>query len=451
MSEQNQQIDQMVDVAAENVHEVLSSHILADGFDFVLDLDKSEGAYLYDERNGRRYLDLFTFFASNPIGMNHPMLRNDEFIRKIGRAAINKPSNSDIYTTEMAEFIETFFRVAVPEGYPHSFFISGGSLAVENALKTAIDWKVRKNLAAERGEIGTKVLHFKWAFHGRSGYTMSLTNTDPVKVMYWPKFDWPRVENPFAEFPLEGAALQRTESREEETLRQIHAAFDKHPHEIACIILEPIQGEGGDNHFRPEFLQKLREICNEREAMLIFDEVQTGVGLTGKMWASEKLGVMPDIIAFGKKAQVCGIIATDRVDEVENNVFQMSSRINSTWGGNLVDMVRFQRFLEVIEKENLVENAERVGTYLLGELLKLVADYPDLLANPRGQGLLCAVTVDSQEHRNAILAGCLERGVMIIGAGERAIRFRPPLNLTTEQVDEGIAVIRESIEGLAEG
>ncbi len=449
MSENTQQIHHSIDVPAENVHKVLASHILADGFDFVLDLEKSQGAYLYDERNGRRYLDLFTFFASNPIGMNHPMLRNDAFIKKIGTAAINKPSNSDIYTTEMAEFVETFFRVAVPEGFPHSFFISGGALAVENALKTAIDWKVRKNLAAERGEIGTKVLHFRWAFHGRTGYTMSLTNTDPVKVQYWPKFDWPRVDNPYAEFPLEGDSLARTEAREKETLRQIHEAFEQNPHEIACIILEPIQGEGGDNHFRPEFLQELRTICDEKEAMLIFDEVQTGVGLTGRMWACQKLGVMPDIIAFGKKAQVCGIIATDRVDEVENNVFKMSSRINSTWGGNLVDMVRFQRFLEVIDQENLVENADRVGAYLLEELKKLVADYPALLANARGQGLLCAVTVGTTEERNAILSGCLERGVMIIGAGERAIRFRPPLNLTTEQVDEGIAVLRESIESLA--
>lgn len=449
MSENIKQILHSVDVPAEKVHKVLSGRILADGFDFVLDLDKSQGAYLYDERNGRRYLDLFTFFASNPIGMNHPMLRNDEFIKKIGSAAINKPSNSDIYTTEMAEFVETFFRVAVPEGYPHAFFISGGALAVENALKTAIDWKVRKNLAADRGEIGTKVLHFRWAFHGRTGYTMSLTNTDPVKVKYWPKFDWPRVDNPYAEFPLEGQNLARTEVRENETLRQIHEAFDQNLNEIACIILEPIQGEGGDNHFRPEFLHELRNICDEKEAMLIFDEVQTGVGLTGRMWACQKLGVMPDIIAFGKKAQVCGIIVTDRVDEVDDNVFQMSSRINSTWGGNLVDMIRFQRFLEVIDQENLVENADRVGGYLLEELRRLTADHPELLQNPRGEGLLCAVTVSSKEKRDAILAGCLERGVMIIGAGERAIRFRPPLNITTEQIDEGMAVIRESIESLA--
>ena len=440
-----------VTVPAADVHDVLGSHLLADGFDFVLDLDKSKGAYLYDERDGRRYLDLFTFFASNPIGMNHPKLRNEEFIRKIGTVAINKPSNSDIYTTEMAEFVETFFRVAVPEQFIYSFFISGGALAVENALKTAIDWKVRKNIAAGRGEaLGTKVLHFQHAFHGRTGYTMSLTNTDPEKVRFWPKFsNWPRVSNPYAEFPLDGERLERTVAREEESLQQIRAAFDANEHDIACIILEPIQGEGGDNHFRPEFLQQLRDICNDREAMLIFDEVQTGVGLSGEMWACESLGVMPDIIAFGKKAQVCGIIATDRVDEVEENVFHKSSRINSTWGGNLVDMVRFQRFLEVIEVEDLVGNSREVGAYLLEQIRILVADYPDLLANGRGRGLLCAMTVASKRERDAILAGCLERGVMIIGAGERAIRFRPPLNISREQVDEGINVIRASIDALS--
>lgn len=438
------------DVSAGDVHHLLSRRILADGFDFVLDLDRSEGAYLVDQRNGRRYLDLFTFFASNPIGMNHPKLNNDEFIRKIGRVALNKPSNSDIYTVELAEFVETFFRIAVPDGFPHAFFISGGALAVENGLKTAIDWKVRKNIAAGRDEsLGTKVMHLRQAFHGRTGYTMSLTNTDPTKVKYWPKFtDWPRVPNPWAEFPLEGENLDRTIAREKESIEAIRKAFADSPNDIACLLLEPIQGEGGDNHFRPEYLQTLREICDAEEAMLMFDEVQTGVGLTGSMWAFESLGVTPDIVAFGKKAQVCGIFCSGRVDEVEENVFATSSRINSTWGGNLVDMVRFQRYLEVIQEEDLVANAREVGAYLLDQLRDLTGAYPDRLSNPRGRGLMCAVTVATTGQRDAILAKTFELGVMILGCGERTIRFRPPLTITREQIDEGIALLRRALDDL---
>ena len=434
-------------IAPNQVHSTLSKHMLADGLDFVLDLDKSQGAYLYDARDGKRYLDLFTFFASNPIGMNHPKLNNEEFIKQIGRVALHKPSNSDVYTVEMADFVATFFSVAVPDHFKYCFFIEGGALAVENALKTAIDWKVRKNIAAGKADsLGTKVVHFKQSFHGRTGYTMSLTNTDPTKVRYWPKFtDWPRISNPFAEFPLEGENLERTIEREQKALEELQSAFENNRDDIACIILEPIQGEGGDNHFRPEFLQELRRICDEQEAMLIFDEVQSGVALTGTMWAHQALGVIPDIISFGKKSQVCGILCGERVDEVEDNVFHKSSRINSTWGGNLVDMVRFTKFLEVIEEENLVENARTVGAYLLEQIQSLATDFPDVISNPRGLGLMCAMTIKDADTRAHILEGCVARGIMIIGAGERSIRFRPPLNLTREQVDEGIGALREVI------
>jgi L-lysine 6-transaminase len=141
--------------------------------------------------------------------------------------------------------------------------------------------------------------------------------------------------------------------RENKSIREIKQAFINNPDDIAAIIIEPIQGEGGDNHFRPEFLQRLRDIANEEDALLIFDEVQTGVGLTGTMWAHEQLGVKPDILAFGKKMQVCGILATNRVDEVPDNVFRVSSRINSTWGGSLTDMVRATRYLEIIQEDNI--------------------------------------------------------------------------------------------------
>lgn len=431
-------------ILPQSVHETLSEHMLADGFDYVLDLDKSQGSYLVDARNGRRYLDLFTFFASNPVGMNHPRIANEEFIRKIGRVALHKPSNSDIYTVELAEFLDTFYRVAVPDHFPYAFFIEGGALAVENALKTAIDWKVRKNIAAGLPEtLGTKVVHFEQAFHGRSGYTMSLTNTDPTKVKYWPKFtDWPRIANPYAEFPLTGENLERTVAREKAALEQLNAAFDRHPNDIACVILELIQGEGGDNHFRPEFLAELRRICDEREAMLIADEVQTGIGLTGAMWAHQALGVVPDIIAFGKKTQVCGILVGPRVDDVDDNVFHHSSRINSTWGGNLTDMVRFQRVLEIIEEEKLVDNAREVGAYLLAAIESIATDFPEMISNPRGLGLMCAMTIRDAEMRRDIVDACFARGVMILGCGVRSIRFRPPLNITTAQIDEGIAVIR---------
>ncbi|MDB5034956.1 MAG: L-lysine 6-transaminase [Chlorobi bacterium] len=440
-------------IPAKQVHASLGKHILADGFDIVLDLEKSQGAYLYDAITGKRYLDYFTFFASNPIGMNHPKVATQEFINRIGHIALHKPSSSDIYTVEMAEFVETFFRIAVPPHFTYGFFIEGGALAVENALKVAFDWKVQKNFhkgyTQERGHL---VLHFRHAFHGRSGYTLSLTNTDPTKTNYFPKFpNWPRIEPAPATYPLTGENLSRTIAAEEESLAAVRQAFIDNPDDIACVIIEPIQGEGGDNHFRPEFLQGLRDICDQQEALLIFDEVQTGIGLTGEMWAHQAIGVIPDIISFGKKTQVCGILVTNRIDDIPNNVFHKSSRINSTWGGNLVDMVRFQRFLEIIEEENLVANSREVGAYLLDRLQALADECPKFISNPRGRGLMCAIDIATAQERDLFRQKCYDKGLMILGAGDRSIRFRPPLNLTREQVDEGFAIFHEAIDEIQKG
>jgi L-lysine 6-transaminase len=433
------------EVKAAQVHKILQKHILTDGYDIVLDLEKSQGAYLHDAKSGDRYLDFFTFFASNPLGMNHPQLANDEFRNKIGRVAINKPSNSDVYTEEMAEFVDNFDRVGIPDYLPYSFFISGGALAVENALKVAFDWKVQKNFKkGYRQEKGHKVLHLDKAFHGRTGYTMSLTNTDPVKTKYFPKFDWPRIVNPSMTYPATDENIRKTVQQEELAIAQAERYFEMYKDEIACIILEPIQGEGGDNHFRLEFHQALRDLADKHDALLIYDEVQTGVGLTGKFWAHEHY-VKPDILAFGKKAQVCGILASERVDEVKDNVFHVSSRINSTWGGNLVDMVRFGRILQVIEDENLVDNAATVGNYLQDNIHQLAKQF-EHVQNPRGKGLFCAIDFPNTHARDAVIEECVNNKLMILSCGTNTMRFRPPLTVTKDQIDEGINIIEKSIK-----
>lgn len=427
------------------VHTILDRHILADGFDIVLDLEKSEGAYLYDSKTGKRYLDFFTFVASNPLGMNHPRLANDEFIQKLGKVAINKPSNSDIYTEAMAEFVDKFDRIGIPDYMPYSFFISGGTLAVENALKVAFDWKVQKNFEkGYRQEKGHKVLHLEKAFHGRSGYTLSLTNTLPNKTKYFPKFDWPRIVNPVMKFPKTSEHIRETETLERRAIAQAERYFEIYKDDIACILLEPIQGEGGDNHFRLEFHQALRELADQHEALLIHDEVQTGIGLTGKFWAHEHY-VKPDILAFGKKAQVCGILSNTRVDDIETNCFHVSSRLNSTWGGNLVDMVRFSRILEVIEEENLVDNAAKVGTYLQKKLQELSQRH-EYLSNARGKGLFCAIDLPDTHARDVVIKECLNNQLMIISSGEKSIRIRPALNIKKEHIDEGIEIIEKSYQ-----
>ena len=435
-------------IAPDKVHETIAKRMLADGFDFVLDLEKSEGVYIYDSRHGKRLLDFFSFFATNPVGMNHPGMKTPEFTKKLLRAALHNPSNSDVYTVEMAEFVETFGTHAMPAHLPHLFLVAGGTLGVENALKAAFDWKVRKNFSrGYREERGHKVLHFEQAFHGRSGYTLSLTNTtDARKTAYFPKFDWPRVLNPKVRFPLHEVNLRDLQARETLSLAQIRRSFERNPDDIAAIIIEPIQGEGGDNHFRKEFFLELRRIADEFEAMLIFDEVQAGLGLTGKMWSHEHYDVKPDMVAFGKKTQVCGFIAGTRIDEIEDNVFHVSSRLNSTWGGTLVDMVRSGRYLEIMAEEKLLENATTRGAELLAGLEAMMREFPDTVPNARGKGLMCAFDFSSTELRDKVIAKAYEDGVIVIASGPTSIRFRPPLVVTKEAIAEGLEKLRASIK-----
>ena len=438
-------------IAPQEVHTTLKKHMLADGLDLVLDMPQSQGVHLRDKVTGRDYLDFFGFYASNALGMNHPKLVQDEaFKARLLEAALNKVANSDVYTTHIARMVDTFSRVGIPEYLPYAFFISGGALAVENTLKAAFDWKVRKNFQkGYRREVGSQVLHFEKAFHGRTGYTLPLTNTsDPRKTMYFPKFDWPRIISPAIDFPLTDERLEDLERREALALAQAKRHFHERPDEIACVIVEPIQGEGGDRHFRPQFLQKLKDLAHENDALMIFDEVQTGVGITGEFWAHQAIGVEPDMISFGKKTQVCGILAGRKLDEVDGHVFETASRINSTWGGNLVDMVRFDRILEVIEEDGLVENSAKVGAHLL-ERLEAMQDDHAAITNARGMGLMCAFDLPTRAFRDRVRQRCFEKGLIILGCGVSSIRFRSPLTITESQIDIGVDLLTEVVKEVA--
>ena len=433
-------------INAKNVREILSKNILADGFDPIMDLENSNGSWIVDGLSGNKYLDMFSMFASASVGYNHPKIISN--LDLLGKVSVSKPTLSDVYNIHYADFVNTFNEIAIPDYLKHTFFIEGGSLAVENALKVAFDWKIRKNIEKGKGkEKGRQIIHFKQAFHGRSGYTLSLTNTsDPRKTMYFPKFDWPRVENPYLSFPITEDIIRDVEKRENKSIEQIYGAIKENPDDIAAIIIEPIQGEGGDNQFRDEFFIKLRQICDEEEILLIFDEVQTGIGITGKMWCHEHYSVRPDILSFGKKTQVCGVLAGNRIDEVEQNVFKESSRINSTFGGNLTDMVRFKIILEIIKEENLLKNSSDQGEYLQSHLNQLSLDFPGYVTNPRGIGLWAAFDLPSGTERDELWTQLMKNNLLILVSGDKSIRFRPHLNVKSEDIDKAIEIISSSIK-----
>ncbi len=428
----------------DDVLDTLRGHLLVDGFDMVLDLDASQGSTLVDQRDGSTWLDMFSFFASNALGMNHPVFQESDVREHLLRAAINKPSNSDVYTDVLADFVTSFDQVmGIPE-LPHMFLISGGALAVENTLKAAFDHHSRRGEAAGRGDDPGRIAHLQGAFHGRSGYTMSMTNTDPAKTARFPQFDWPRLATPALRFPLE----DHHDANEAVTDQALEAAADlfaRNPHDIAAFIAEPIQGEGGDRHLSARYLQGMQELCHDHDALFILDEVQTGVGITGTPWVHQQLGLEPDLVAFGKKTHVCGLIGGRHVDDVEDNVFRVSSRINSTFGGNLTDIARATVIFDVIRRDNLIDNAAKMGTHLLQRLQELQAS-TDEVDNARGRGLFCALDLPDPDRRNAVVHHLFTRErVIVLGCGDRSIRFRPTLTVGIEELDAAVDAIERAV------
>jgi L-lysine 6-transaminase len=438
----------MTRVEPAEVHATLRRHLLVTGHPIVLDLARSRGLRVRDALGGGEYLDFAGFYASNALGFHHPGLEDETTRERLLQAALLKIGNPDFYTSELATFVSTLERTLAPETHPHYFFVEGGALAVENAMKTAMDWKVRKNLERGLSDVGTEILHFEQAFHGRAGYTLSVTNTDPAKTLHFPKFDWPRIPSPVARFPLQGKNLEATIAAETTAIAAIERAFGERKQRIAAILVEPVQGEGGDNHFRGEFLRELRRLADEYEALLIFDEVQSGVGITGKWWAHEHAEVRPDLLCFAKKLQVGGFFASTRIDDVDN-VFKVPSRISSTWGGALVDMVRGTRILEIIVAENLLENAAARGAELLTGLQALEADFPRRVSGARGLGLMCAFDLPGPSERNAFVKRCFTGGLFVLGGGARTIRLRPALTVDAGLIAEGLGRLRHALEAEA--
>jgi len=389
----------------------LSKHILTDGFHVVVDPEESHGSWIIDAETGQHFLDCYSQFASQPLGWNHPSLVSAQF--HLGKAALHKLANSDMYSRDYVNFVEKFAEIT-PD-FSHYFFIDGGALGVENALKAAFDWKAQKlGIYNQESVNGMDVVHLYKAFHGRTGYTLSLTNTELNKTKFFPQFNW-------------------------STIYDIDKLDQYMHHDVAAIVVEPIQGEGGDRHFNPQVFHELRSLADTYESMLIFDEVQTGLGATGRMWAYEHFGVIPDMMCFGKKTQVCGFCATERIDEVKENVFSTSGRINSTWGGNIVDMVRFQYIIDTIKKENLVVNAAQVGTHFMNAL----SDRKEL-KNVRGQGLMIAFDLDTTPKRDR-LKDVLQKKMLVLTCGTKSIRLRPALTFSKEDADIACSFIDDAI------
>ncbi|MCB0359011.1 MAG: aminotransferase class III-fold pyridoxal phosphate-dependent enzyme, partial [Bdellovibrionales bacterium] len=380
--------------------------------------------------------------------------------------AFDHPATGDLYTDVDARFFATFgTSCADPFGFQRIFTVDGGGPAVDNAVKAAMVWRSlfnRQHRGVERN--ADIIICFTSAFHGRTGFALSATQShDPRKTEYFLRAaNWPRIAYPGCVYDADGRVVNNVAQLEEEALQQVRNALDRYPNRVAAILLEPIQGEGGDAHCTQRFLSQLRTICDERDVLLIFDEVQTGMGRTGSIWAFEQFIVRPDICVFGKMAQVCGFMAADPLlrpndpgdasKRVSGGVFEEASRISSTWGGSLVHKARWLVFWKRIVEGRLIQAAEQLGYQLLASLQNLSREFPEFFTNPRGRGLFAAIDVPF-EKRDAFWEACKRAGALVIpSGGERfdgtrswgGIRFRPALTFSNADLTTLRQVLREA-------
>lgn len=430
-------------VQLESVRRTLTGDFLP----VLVDLEQSRGSYLVDSIGERSLLDMGMFFSSSPLGHNPDCLTSEAAGSALKVGARFKPSNPDFASAALSDFVQAFGEWMMPGDMSRLFLIDGGGAAVENALKIAFDWKAKTLGLPADDECSLQVLHLERAFHGRTGYTMSLTNTDPAKTARFPKFNWPRIAAPaLDENGGPGPDSRPTTTEEDRVLHEVEALVGRNGHKVACFVYEPIQGEGGDRHLGAEFLRRMQEVCHANDVLVVADEVQTGGGLTGARWAHETMDLEPDLIAFGKRMQVCGVIGGRRLEDVSEHAFVETSRISSTWGGSLVDMIRFTHLYRYVFDHEVLSRVVTLGPTMRDGLERVVEHSGGHASAARSRGLFGAVTLSTSDLRNRVIERALvEYNCILLPCGQRSIRWRPSLLVTAEELRTSFDIVSAAI------
>lgn len=400
-------------------------------FKLKIDFEKSRGSCLFDKNSGREFLDFFGMYSTVTLGYSHPIFRDPRFGADILRVAHLRTTNCEMASTEAADFLEKFSSHPAMRPYKHFHFACTGALAIEAAVKIAIDQKKAKD---------PKVISLKESFHGINSYGGFLTDRFyPVSTRLngFPEMDWPKIHNPRMVYKNNAVDLAATEAGLEQFQKEFNDCLEKSgPENIAALLVEPIQSTAGDWYFPESFFKRIRELCDRHNILLIFDEIQTGFGVTGSIWYHQLIGIQPDIVVFGKKAQVCGVMFKESVNETLKNPV----RLEVTWDGELIDMIRSTYILRAFEEYKILENVCARGAQLLEGLRKIPA-----LLNIRGQGLLVAFDFETPSEQEPFCKRAFENGLLFNKTRERTIRFRPNLNVSAAEVNEALERIQKSL------
>jgi len=410
------------------------------------DYNKSVGNYLADP-DGNMFLDVFAQIASIPLGYNNPALAKAASTPEMVSAIINRPALGNFPSHDWADVLKSGILKAAPKGLDNVFTAMTGSDANETAYKAAFMYRrqlerggrdvdftpeelesVMNNQSPGASQLS--ILSFKTGFHGRLFGSLSTTRSKAIHKLDIPAFDWPQATFPQVKYPLDKYAAENA-AAEKASLDEVEYLIKNWHLPPAAVVVEPIQSEGGDNHASPDFFRKLRALTRRHGILLIVDEVQTGVGATGRFWAHEhwNLEDPPDMVTFSKKAQAAGYYY--RNPELRPN---KPYRQFNTWMGDPARALLFRAIVNEIDRLDLVSHTAAVGDYLYRRLEDLASRHPEHFRNLRGKGQGTFIAFDTP-RRDEFLAKAKTLGVNIGGCGPSAVRLRPMLVLREGHVD----------------
>lgn len=372
-------------------------------------MDHGQGCRVWDNE-GNEYIDAFAGIAVNSLGYNHPVL-----VKAIAEQATKVMHCSNLYYTEIQA--KALRLVAEATGMDRIFFANCGAEGNEGAMKLARKYGVAKSLTKY------KIISADESFHGRTFDTLAATGHDYYHVGYGPLSPG-HVLVPYAD------------------IKALEAVMDE---DVCAVLLEPIQGEGGVHVPSDEYLKQVRALCDKYDALLIFDEVQTGVARTGKWFGYMASGVKPDVLTFAKGIgggfPVAGFAVTERLA----HVFKPGDH-GGTFGGNPLACAAIYATLATIKSEGLVEKVAQKGEYFIGELKKLQAKYPEKVKEVRGRGLILGMELTSEGR--PVVEHCLANGVIVNCTAGNVIRIVPPLIIGKDEIDLVVAALDKALAAM---
>ncbi len=382
-------------------------------FNIKIDFERSSGAYIYDKNSDRKYLDFFGMYASLPLGYNHKVFKSEQFQDEISRCSHVKVTNCEFISDETEEFDKQFSSYcSLDNTFSNFHYCSTGALAVEAAIKISLHYKNYKNL---------NVLSFNNSFHGVNSYGGFITGRFSTSLKR-----------------LKGLPeLFSTKCNYD--IQEVEKIMSNKDNPVTCIVVEPIQCTAGDIHHDREFFSKLRDLCNTYDVPMVFDEIQVGFGATGKLWYFEHLGITPDIVVFGKKTQVSGLMVTKKFSDIFNR--DDVPRLEVTWNSDTLDMIRCKYIIQEFQESSVLENVNKRG-----EQIKNLLSNVSGIDNFRSKGLIIGFDLKNTETRDRLMKALYNKGMICNSTGANSIHLRPNLALSEQDAIVGCNMIKEALQ-----